>query len=73
MDFPIHINRISMELPNGGKRSKFLNYNVFLFLKIVFILANSADPGEMPPYVAFHLGFHCLPKYLYINIQNENG
>ena len=34
---------------------------VSLSLKIVFILANSADPDEMPPYVAFHLGFHCVP------------
>ena len=30
-------------------------------LKIVSILANSEDPDEMPPYVAFHLGFHSLP------------
>ena len=27
-----------------------------------FILTNSADPDEMPPYAAFHLGLHCLPK-----------
>ena len=26
---------------------------------------NSADPDEMPPYAAFHLGLHCLPKYLF--------
>ena len=25
-----------------------------------FVLANSADPDEMPPYAAFHLGLHCL-------------
>ena len=39
-----------------------------LSLKIVFILANSADPDEMPPYVAFHLGsslFAKIPVYLY--------
>ena len=30
-----------------------------------FILANSADHDEMPPYVAFHLGRHCLPKYTF--------
>ena len=35
----------------------------FLPLKIVFVLANGVDPDEMPHYVAFHLGFHCLPKY----------
>ena len=31
---------------------------VFLSLKINFVLANSADPDEMPHYVAFHLGLH---------------
>ena len=24
--------------------------------------ANSADTDEMQPYMAFHLGLHCLPK-----------
>ena len=24
------------------------------------IFANRGDPGEMPHYVAFHLGLHCL-------------
>ena len=28
--------------------------DVFLYMKIVFISANRADPDEMPPYVAFH-------------------
>ena len=27
---------------------------------------------EMPHYVAFHLGLHCLPKYLFTSVQNEN-
>ena len=36
---------------------------IFLSLKIDFVLANSADPGEMQHYGAFHLGLHCLPKY----------
>ena len=40
-------------------------------LKITFISANRADPDEMPPYVAFHLGLLCLPKYPYTGIQNE--
>ena len=38
------------------------SFTVLQSLKIVFILANSADPGEMQHYAAFHLGLHCLPK-----------
>ena len=37
------------------------NLNMFLSLKIVFILANSADTNEMLQYVAFHLCLICLP------------
>ena len=33
---------------------------------------NGADTDEMPPYGAFHLGLHCLPKYLF-NIYIQNG
>ena len=38
---------------------------------IAFTLRNSVDSDEMP--VAFHLGLHCLPKYLSTSIQNEKG
>ena len=31
--------------------------HVFLLLKIVFVLANSEGPDQMP-----HLGLYCLPK-----------
>ena len=31
--------------------SKFLNDDVSMSLKIVFILANSANPDEMSPYI----------------------
>ena len=31
---------------------------------MVFVLANSADPDEMPHNATFHLGLHCLSKYL---------
>ena len=34
--------------------------DIFLSLKIAYILANSADPDEMLLKVAFHLGLHCL-------------
>ena len=32
------------------------------------MIANNEDPDEMPPY---HLGLHCLPKYLLTSIQIE--
>ena len=39
-------------------------FYVFMSLKIVFVLANSADPDEMAPYEVFHLGLHCLLQNL---------
>ena len=48
-----------------NKRSQVIIFPqniVFLSLNIDFGLANSADPDEMPYYVAFHLGLQCLPK-----------
>ena len=57
MDFPIHIDTLSMGLP-------IVHFNdVFLSLIVVLILANSADPDEMQHYAAFHLGLYCLQKY----------
>ena len=58
MGFPIHIDTISMGLPIlyfKGLQVDFSKYDVFL--EVVLILANSADPD------AFQLGLHCLPKY----------
>ena len=39
-------------------------------LKIVFILANSVGPDEMPYLAAFHLVLHCLhvPKYPFVKV-----
>ena len=39
----------------------YFNKMVFLSLKIIFVLANSLDPDEMPHNAAIHLGLHCLP------------
>ena len=70
MDYPKYIDT-SMELSilcfKGGCQSKFLLNDAFLSLKIVFSLANSADPDELNPYAAFYLGLQCLPKYLFVN------
>ena len=46
-------------------------FAVFLSMKTVFILANSVYPDETTHYAAFHLGLRCLPKYLFISIQND--
>ena len=42
-----------------------ISKNPRIYLKIDFVLANSADPDEMPHHAAFHLGLHCSPKYLF--------
>ena len=46
---------------------------VFFFQKIIFVLANSADPDEMQHYAAFHLCLHCLPKYLFTGFWSSKG
>ena len=77
MDFPIYIDTISIKdcplCTLRGHSQNFLNYDLFLSLKIVLILANSADPDEMQHYAAFHLGLHCLPKYLFRGFQYTQG
>ena len=47
----------------------YTGLTVFLSLNVVLILANSADHDEMQLYAAFHLGFHCLPKYPFRGVQ----
>ena len=37
---------------------------ICLSVKMDFILASSVDSDEKQHYVAFHLDFRCLPKYL---------
>ena len=43
---------------------------LFLSLKIIFVLTNSADPDEMLHYAAFHLGLHCLSKNLFMGFRS---
>ena len=67
-----NISTISMGLPIvrlKGSQAEFLKYDIFLSLKIVFIIANSAGLDEMRHYAAFHLGFHCLQKYPFRGFQ----
>ena len=44
---------------------------VFSFSEdLLFFLANSVDPDEMPHNVAFHLGLNCLSKYAF-NVKQQ--
>ena len=38
-----------------------------------FILPNSANHDEIPPYAVFHQSVHFLPMFLFTDIQNVNG
>ena len=77
MEYPIHIDTISMELSilyfQWVASQNFYKMMYFCPLKVVFIWANSADPDEMLHNAAFHLRHHCLPKYLFTGFQIEKG
>ena len=63
----MHIDMISMGLPIlyfKESQVELYKFQCFLAMKVDLILANSADPDEMQLNAAFHLGLHCLPKYL---------
>ena len=63
MEFSIKLHTIksgwSIVYNEGSQVENFKNI-AFLFLKIDFVLLNSADPDEMQHDAAFHLGLHCL-------------
>ena len=44
--------------------SRVVKIYIFFCLKIFFTFTNSVDPDEMQGNAAFHLGLHCLQKYL---------
>ena len=54
-----------------GSQVIISNCIVFLSPKIVYVLANSGDPDEMLHVAAFHLGLHCLLKYLFRGIWSK--
>ena len=79
--FRVHIDTTSMGLPIvyfKGSQVKFSNYDVFLSLKLVLILANSADPDEMQQKIILILansadpdssGSSLFSKYLFRGFQ----
>ena len=46
-----------------GSKFRISKLRCTSFLSVCFILANSADPVEMPLFVAFLQGLHCFPKF----------
>ena len=76
MDFPIHIDAISMGLPTqvwDCPLCTLRSYNSDVYLSLNLILANNADPDEMLHFPAFHLGLHCLLKYPFRGLQYTKG
>ena len=65
MEFPIKLNTVK-----SGWSIVYIEGSQVIIIIIIkksfdFVLANSADPDEMPHYAAFHLCLHCLPKYMF--------
>ena len=65
MNFPIHIDTISMGLSNVYFKGTQVDawalmyiHGVFRSPKVVLIIANSVDPDEMQHHAEFHLHFH---------------
>ena len=59
------LSQCTLQISKGRCTSvlrKFPKVGVLQSLKIIYILANSADPDEMPHFVAFHLDLHFLPS-----------
>ena len=75
MDFPIHIDTISMGLPTLYFKGLHVVISKLrcISMKFFYILANSADPDEMQHYAAFHQGLHCLTKYPIRGFQYTKG
>ena len=48
-----------------GHMLLFPNNIVFSLPKNDFVVSNRAENDEMPHFMAFNLGLHCLQKYLF--------
>ena len=64
MEFPLQFDNSYVRMFHyiycGVTGYNFPKYIAFLTLKIVCVLAKSADPDEMLLYAAFHPSLHCL-------------
>ena len=64
MEFSIKLHTIKSEWSIeyiAGSPVKISKQDVYLSLKIDFVLTNIADPDEMLHFAAFHLSLHYLP------------
>ena len=60
---PKESNKTKQTTPRGGgTRNNFKINGISLSKDRFFFLANNVDHDEMPHYVAFQLGIHCLPN-----------
>ena len=76
MEFTIKLDTVKSEwsiVYIEGSRVIISKKCYILSLKMDFVVANCADPDEMPHYVAFHLGLHCLPKYPFRVFWSSKG
>ena len=56
---------------SGGIRFYFKKKHIVFFcLKVFFTFINSVDPVEMQQFAIFHLGLHCLQRYLFRSFPN---
>ena len=46
---------------------------ILLSEDLFYLNTNSVDTDEMPHYLAFNLGLHCLQKYLFRGYLNSKG
>ena len=76
MEFSPQLHEIKSEwslIYTEGSQVTFFPKYCISYLNVNFVIANSADPGEMPHYAAFHLGLRCLPKYLFRGFPSLKG
>ena len=70
MKFPIKCDTVMSERSiayiEGSQVIISKKKKIFFSLKMNFVLANSEDLDEMQHDATFHLGLHCLPKYLFM-------
>ena len=67
MGFPITLDTVKWPIIYIEGSQVISSKKIIVFLSLN--LANSAYPGEMSHYAAFHLGLQCLSKYQFRGFQ----